>query len=660
MSTRNLLTILFILCTSSIFAKNPNLTTIVSANNDSIQYGINYLKQFTEKPSPWYFTQKNTHQTLRGLVNYIEDVPVDTIFSRLLLLQKDSIIVFRNWQDVPDTLQIPGFLPTRQINEKKAQLDRAIRDQNPLESIPVPESLLTNIESKVSFIPKGKATTLLEKRLITLPDSLKALTAIKDTAKLSNKELARYQRLNAAKKKILEQARVKYNDQLLKNYIDSVSTAFKQAALTHFSDSLQRHLSDSLKNSNIVLIQKWNNNAITRVNDSIKKILPTLNQYAQKIPQDIWLHNLTDDSIRIRLRNNDYYFTRMFIKNEQNDSLGVKIENLGRNSMKILIDDGVTFTRFREQQKKDIKFDSFSPNQRLVKVQNRYQVITPWQIGSNSNIGFTQTALSNWKKGGQSSLSILAVLKGYANYSDKKLKWENSVELRNGWMRVKNEDSNDIQKNDDKFEVISRFGISAFKKWYYSAEVDFETQFFRGYKYPDTDHPISAFMAPAKTLIKIGLDYKPNKNLSLFISPLTSKTVFVKDTAMIDQTKFGIDNDKKRFWEPGLNTDLSFKTKIYEDINWETKYKMFINYRSPFEKFDINWENLITMKVNDHINMNFMLHLIYDDNVTFPTDRKDAAGQTIYEAKWQVKELITVGFAYNLNRRIYKRQEIKK
>lgn len=661
--SKRILAILFFISAYNVFAielNDEHKRTTARSGSDSIQTGIEYLKQLTDKPGPWHFTNQEAKQSIRGLIHLIEDAPTDSIFARIKSLQGDSLLIYRNWQDVSDTLQIPGYLPFNQITEKKMQLDRAVRDQNPLESIPVPESILLNIEQKVSFIPKEKTNILLDRRLVTLPDSIKSLAAIKDTLKLNPKEYARYKRLSNAKKKILEQARVKYNDQLLSHYIDSVSNAYRNAALSQFSDSLQRHLNDSLKNQNFQLIQNWNNMAITKVNDSIRKILPALTQHARKIPQDIWLHNLSNDSIRVRLRNDDYYFTRLFLKNEQNDSLGVKIENLGRNSMKILIDDGVTFTRFREQQKKDIKFESFAPDQNLVKVQNRYNVITPWLIGSNSNIGITQTALSNWKKGGQSSLSILAVLRGYANYSDKKLKWENSVELRNGWIRLKNEDSNDIQKNDDKLELISRFGVSAFKKWYYSAEVDFETQFFRGYKYPDTDNPISAFMAPAKTLLKVGLDYKPSKNFSLFISPLTSKTVFVKDTALIDQTKFGIDKDKKRFWEPGLNTDLTFKAKVYENVNWETKYKMFINYRSPFKKFDVNWENIISMKLNDHINMNFMLHLIYDDNITFPTDKKDALGKTIYEAKWQVKELITVGFAYNINRRIYRRQEVKK
>src|SRR5690606_27903919 len=137
----------------------------------------------------------------------------------------------------------------------------------------------------------------------------------------------------------------------------------------------------------------------------------------------------------------------------------------------------------------------------------------------------------------------------------------------------------------------SRLGISAFKKWFYSTELNFETQFFNGYRYPKKTYPepISAFLSPARTFFKIGLDYKTNNDFSLMLSPFTAKNVYVSDTVKIDQTKFGVDADKKGMWEPGLNTDLFFRRKLSPQLTYETKYKMFINYLSPFKHLDVNW-----------------------------------------------------------------------
>ena len=43
------------------------------------------------------------------------------------------------------------------------------------------------------------------------------------------------------------------------------------------------------------------------------------------------------------------------------------------------------------------------------------------------------------------------------------------------------------------------------------SETNFRTQIAKGYKYPDKDHPISTFMAPAYLTTSLGMDYKPNK-----------------------------------------------------------------------------------------------------------------------------------------------------
>jgi hypothetical protein len=330
--------------------------------------------------------------------------------------------------------------------------------------------------------------------------------------------------------------------------------------------------------------------------------------------------------------------------------------------MQLVIEDGVTFSRFRQQAVKDFDFTTLNkPSTNLDKVSKRYQAYTPWSIGGNGNTGFTQTYLSNWKKGGKSALSILIVARGFANYSSDKVKWENSGEIRNGWI---NPGQEGIQKNDDKFGLTSRLGFSAGKKWYYSTEVDLESQFFYGYKYPNRDNPISGFLAPGRFLFKIGMDYKPNKDLSLFISPLTSKLVFVNDTLKIDKSNFGITPGKSSYWEPGLNTDLKFKKDLFPNVTFETKFRMFVNYLAPFKQLDVDWENLLNMQLTDHISINMMAHSIYDSKILFEkTDKEgnpvlDSQGNKVRGPKLQFKEFITVGFSYKINRRVLRAREI--
>jgi len=332
--------------------------------------------------------------------------------------------------------------------------------------------------------------------------------------------------------------------------------------------------------------------------------------------------------------------------------------NIDKHAIGLAIDDDVIFNRMAQKQSKVFEFENFKPDKKLNAIQKKYEIVSPWVFGGNGNFGFTQTYLNNWKAGGKSAFSFLMVLKGFANYSDdSKLKWENSAELRNGWIR-QGADVNQTQKNDDKIELISRLGINAFKNWYYSTEVDFVTQLFNGYKYPDKTKPISSYMSPAKTLFKLGLDYKPNSNFSLFISPITAKYVFVKDTAKIDQTKYGVSATSRSFWEPGLNTDLRYKIDINKQISFETKYKMFLNYQDPFKKIDVSWENTLVAQLTNRINMNMNLFLLYDDNVTFPTGITGQDGKEIFKPKWQTRELMTIGFSYKITRHTYKRKKV--
>jgi hypothetical protein len=50
--------------------------------------------------------------------------------------------------------------------------------------------------------------------------------------------------------------------------------------------------------------------------------------------------------------------------------------------------------------------------------------------------------------------------------------------------------------------------------------------------------------------------------------------------------------------------------------------------------------------------------MLYDDNVTFATGKYDTNGAEIYKAKWQTKELTTIGFSYKLSKHVYQRKKI--
>ena len=661
MQLKNLLTGLFILVSLSILAqpnsfsrKNKN----ASPTADSVKLSIDYLKRHLQQNDVWQSENPEIMRLVKGLVSFAENEHIDSILVRLdrFQEQKNARYINRQPKYVSDSLLVPGYLPYPTIQEKLKQLDRAIWNGVDMNSIPLPEELRAGTNSKMQQIAAGDEKAILQRTGISLPDSLVNVHAIPDSMIHTANDFNRIRNRDQIRTRLLEEARVEYNKKIQKTNLDSAITAYRKYAVRVFSDSLQNNLRDSLQLKNRQIITQYNDSIVRSVNDSINRFVQTLQKYALNDSVSISIHSLTGKPAQVWLRNNQRSANRFYIKNEQNDSLAIRLMNLDKYSLGIAIDDDVTFNRIAQKQRRDFVFES-APEQKLTKMQKRYQILTPWDLGGNGTFGFTQTYLNNWKAGGKSAFSFLMVLKGYANYSNEKLKWENTAELRNGWIR-QGGDVNQTQKNDDKLELISRLGVSAFKKWFYSSEIDFVTQFFNGYNYPNKTTPISSYMAPAKTLIKLGLDYKPNKNFSLFLSPITAKYVFVRDTALIDQTRFGVPSDSRSFWEPGFNADLRYKMDITPRISYETKYKMFFNYQEPFKKVDVNWENTVVAQLTDRINMTFMLYMLYDDNVTFPTGKFDASGAEIYKAKWQTRELMTVGFSYKINKRIYKQKKI--
>jgi len=627
------------------------------SENETLQMGIQILKRYFYDDNEWYIAKPTVAKDVKGLINFIEDEPIDTVISNIFksFAQKQTY-VFRLPENVEDSLSVPGFYPFSLVQQRIGIIDLQLKKEFESKQIRVPQSLLTDLETKLNLIPKGKGLQLFTQSVYTMPADLQIPEVIPDSVLNSPEQFQKLVRIDSIRTVYVEQKRVFYNDSITAAYVDSVNNVYSKRAFEEELNYQIKRFSDSVKVNNFNVLREYNELVVNAVNDSISAVLGTLAEYADFIDSTkVTMYNLSGNSTEIGLKSSEERFARFWLKNVQNDSLSVLVRSVGKNGMFMLIDDGVTISRYKPKETKEFDFRSLEKNiSSLTAVGKGYEVETPWVIGGEGNIGFTQTYLQNWKKGGQSAISSLIVMKGFANYrrADGLVKWDNSGEFRNGWIRPGGKEEQ-LQKNDDKFEITSRFGVSAYKKWFYSGEFNFETQFFKGYQYPRAEDakPISAFLAPSRMFFKVGMEYKPNKDFSLLLSPFTVKNVYVRDTVLIDQTKFGIDADKKSFWEPGLNADLFFRRSITKDISYETKYKMFLNYKEPFQKFDINWENLFVMKLNEYVNMRFLVHFIYDDDVLFPVydENEVKIGE---KPKLQIKEFFSIGFAYKINHKV--------
>lgn len=256
-----------------------------------------------------------------------------------------------------------------------------------------------------------------------------------------------------------------------------------------------------------------------------------------------------------------------------------------------------------------------------------------WEKGGVFSLTLGQSSFSNWAAGGINSFSFNALGGLFANYKKNNLTWDNTLDLGYGFQRQGKDDNVSNLKTDDKLDFATKLGLKATDKIYYTALANFKTQFADGFEYPDDSTVISSFLAPGYLLTALGIDYKPNKDLSVFIAPVTSKTTFVNNQELADIAAFGVDSTKNIRNEFGGYIKTAYSKEIFKNVSFNTKLDFFLNYLNEpeFNEIDVNWEVLLAMKVNKFITANISTQLIYDTDVSKTR---------------QLKEILGIGFSF--------------
>jgi len=267
---------------------------------------------------------------------------------------------------------------------------------------------------------------------------------------------------------------------------------------------------------------------------------------------------------------------------------------------------------------------------------------TLWNIGGVGNLSFSQAQYSEyWVQGGENSFSLLADFKLLANFRKGKSAWDNLAIFEYG--TLKSEAFDGFRKSSDRIEVNSKYGYQASKFWFYSVLASYKTQFTNGYEYAKKDSLedklISGFNAPGYLFFAIGMDYKRSENLSILVSPFTSKFTFVAIDS-IDETTYGLDEGASMNYELGAYIKAVYKWNITDNIYWENHLDLFTNYLANPEKVDVDWESKLFLNINEYLTTTLSTRLIWDYDIKFT----DVDGEEF--EKVQFKEILSLGFSY--------------
>jgi hypothetical protein len=317
----------------------------------------------------------------------------------------------------------------------------------------------------------------------------------------------------------------------------------------------------------------------------------------------------------------------------------------------ILVFSLVLFTCFiavaQDEKPEEIKIGNIDDAKlKKFKYSEAADTLKPWRITGNLNLGLNQAALINWAPGGENLIGISSIGFLKAVYIKNKLNWTSTIDAGLGMQK---NGKKAFRKNDDRLEINSQLNYKASKSWYYSIMMNFRSQFAPGYDYPNdsTKTLVSKSLSPGFLTLGIGMDFKPVDYFSLFISPVTSKTVFVLDNVNIDETKYGITSGEKVFQNLGAFLNARFNKEVVKNVTINTQVSLFSNYLQDPQNIDINWLTGINMKVNKFLSVALVTELVYDHDIDVPKTNADG---TTYKGKGtQFREVLSIGLGYQFN-----------
>ncbi|WP_291914318.1 DUF3078 domain-containing protein [Chitinophaga sp. CB10] len=295
---------------------------------------------------------------------------------------------------------------------------------------------------------------------------------------------------------------------------------------------------------------------------------------------------------------------------------------------------------FTAQAQNDwMKTDRDEAAKKLKKRDDKDTIPKLWFKGMNINVNINQGSLSNWAAGGDNfSFSLGSTIFAWANYKNGRREWSNVADLAYGYI---NTTSLGSRKSDDRIDLTSKYGYDIGRNWFVSGLVNLRTQFTDGYLYPSDTTPQfnSTFFSPAYVLVSPGFDYKPNKDFSLFLSPITARFVVVMDQYLSRMGAFGVDSGKHMKYEMGAYLSANYIKTFAKNMTYKGRLDLFSDYRHNPQNVDMFLTNALELKVNKWISALLTLDMIYDDDTKIKDSKTGVEG-----ARLQIKQVIGIGF----------------
>ena len=242
-----------------------------------------------------------------------------------------------------------------------------------------------------------------------------------------------------------------------------------------------------------------------------------------------------------------------------------------------------------------------------------------WQTKGIISLNLSQTALDNWTKGGDNSFALSFLGDFHADYHSNSWILTNYMKLTWGSSKV-GSDISKITDNELIVENVLSKGAGWFAKPYASNTL--RTQLVNGYSYDVTPKvQVSGFFNPAYLTQEVGLIYD---KIDWF---KTRFGVGFKET-VTNNFNTSTDNPdtktiEKSSFETGISSVSEMNIGIAKNISLKSKLSLFGRFEN-LGIWDVYWDNTLTGKVNDFVNVNVNVLVVYNRDESVKTQVKEA------------------------------------
>jgi len=251
-----------------------------------------------------------------------------------------------------------------------------------------------------------------------------------------------------------------------------------------------------------------------------------------------------------------------------------------------------------------------------------------WLPSLIGGISFSQIAFSNWKKGGENSLTWSINSDFTLQYKSNHFSFRTKMKSIYGRTKL---DGNDFRTNENEIYLDQVLSYQAMWKVdpFFSNSV--QTQITTGYKYKgETSTTVADFFDPAVITQSLGFTYDKSKIIQTRLGLALQHTTTNKYRQYSDNKETQDITEAYKF-ETGFESVTNAKFKLDENIVAESSLRLFTRFEE-IDVWDVRWDNRMVAKLNSWLNVIFTYNFIF----------KKSESPTV-----QMKESWLMGIRYN-------------